>query len=96
MHLVGFIKVQTVHSISFVCLVRGILETDTRRVNVLKNKVNTALWEPIVTEHPDPIKIYRKSETKSFLDYQPVSERYEVPGLMPRAPRRSKSDSEPY
>lgn len=59
----------------------------------MKKQVNKELWKPIVTEHPEPEKVYRKSVQGSFLDYQPVSERYEVPGLMPPAPRKRKTDT---
>lgn len=58
----------------------------------MKKQVDPKFWKPIVTERPQRQKVYKKSETRSFLDYQPISERYEVPGLMPRAPRRSKEE----
>ena len=62
----------------------------------MKNKVDPKTWKPIVTEHPEPEKRYRKSTPHKQPEYQPLSERYEVPGLMPRAPRRSNPDDKPY
>lgn len=62
-------------------------------ISLSNKKVNPELWKPIVTEHPEPSKVYRKSEPHPYLQYQPISERYEVPGLMPRAPRKHKDDT---
>lgn len=65
-------------------------------MKVLRNDVNADLWEPIVVQHPNITKPYRPSETKSFLDYQETSEKYEMPGLMPKDPNRPKSGFKPY
>jgi len=44
---------------------------------------------PIVKEHPVPEKKFIPHESHNgFVEWQPISERYEVPGLMPRAPRK--------
>ena len=56
----------------------------------LSGKFKPELWKPVVPWHPEPSKVYRKSKTESFLDYQPLSERYQVPGLLPRVPREQK------
>ena len=65
-----------------------------RRHYRMKNELKPELWKPIVTEHPEPSRIYRRSESHPFIQYQPISERYEVPGLMPSAPRRRKGVGE--
>ena len=53
--------------------------------------VNEAISKPIVTERPSVSNTYRIAEPhKGFVEWQPISERYEVPGLMPRAPRKSR------
>lgn len=62
----------------------------------MKNKVDETKWKPIVTEHPEPEKRYRKSTPNKQPEYQPLSERYEVPGLMPPAPRKCNPDDKPY
>lgn len=53
----------------------------------MKNKFNPDLWTPVITEHPKPEKKYRRSKPHIFNYYQPLSERYEVPGLLPRIPK---------
>lgn len=62
----------------------------------MKNEFKEELWEPVVTEHPEPSKVYRNSEPHSFVQYQPLSERYEVPGLMPKAPRKKEEKPLPW
>jgi len=59
----------------------------------MKNQFKKELWTPVVQEHPEPSKVYRKSKTESFLDYQPFSERYQVPGLLPKVPRKNEGKS---
>jgi len=59
-------------------------------IKVLNMKRMEAIFRenPIVQEHPTPNKKYTPHETHNgFVEWQPISERYEVPGLMPRAPR---------
>ena len=62
----------------------------------MKNKFDKTKWKPIVTEHPEPEKRYRKSVPNKQPEYQPLSERYDVPGLMPRAPRKIPDKNLPY
>ncbi len=50
----------------------------------MKNKFKPELWSPVVPARPELSKIYRRSKTQSFLDYQPLSERYQIPGLLPK------------
>ena len=59
----------------------------------MKNQFKRELWTPVVPEHPEPSRGYRKSKTESFLEYQPLSERYQVPGLLPRVPSK-QNDTE--
>jgi len=59
-------------------------------IKVLNMKRIEAIFRenPIVQEHPSPNKKYTPHESHNgFVEWQPISERYEVPGLMPRAPR---------
>lgn len=45
---------------------------------------NPDLWQPVVTEHPPASKGYPKHERhEGFIQYQPMSKRYLVPGLLP-------------
>lgn len=45
---------------------------------------NPDLWQPVITEHPPASKGYPKHERhEGFIQYQPLSERYLVPGLLP-------------
>lgn len=59
-------------------------------IKVLNIKKIEAIFRdnPVVKEHPAPNKKYTPHESHNgFVEWQPISERYEVPGLMPRAPR---------
>lgn len=59
-------------------------------IKVLNMKRMEAIFRenPVVQEHPTPNKKYTPHESHNgFVEWQPISERYEVPGLMPRAPR---------
>lgn len=46
---------------------------------------NPDLWQPVIIEHPPKSKGYPKHKRhEGFIQYQPVSERYLVPGLLPK------------
>ncbi len=62
----------------------------------VKKGFNPELWQPVVPYHPAPSKVYRRSKTESFLDYEPVSERYQVPGLLPTIPKSEEQDRGAY
>lgn len=62
----------------------------------MKKQIDPTLWRPIITKHPELQKTYRRSEPNIFNSYQPLSERYEIPGLMPKAPRKPRPDFKPY
>lgn len=62
----------------------------------MKNKFDPTKWTPVVPEHPEPTKRYPKHAHHEQPNWQPPSERYEVPGLLPRAPRKSNPDNKPY
>lgn len=52
----------------------------------MEKKWNPSLWKPLGIK-PVEVKDYSKpGEKKSFLDYQAPTDRYEVRGIMPKAP----------
>lgn len=59
-----------------------------------EKKWNPNLWKPIgikpaeVSEHSEPGK------KESFLDYQAPDDRYEVRGIMPKAPKYPEREEE--
>ena len=62
-----------------------------------KNKkgFNPDLWQPVITEHPSKSKGYPKhSRHEGFIQYQPLSERYLVPGLLPKK-QKNEGQSRP-
>lgn len=66
-----------------------------KEVNTLSEKKwNPDLWKPLgikpveVREYSEPGKL------ESFLDYQAPEDRYEVRGIMPKAPEYPKNDKE--
>lgn len=57
----------------------------------MEKKWNPSLWKPLGIK-PVEVKDYIKpGEKKSFLDYQAPTDRYEVRGVMPKAPRCSNN-----
>lgn len=67
-------------------------------VKLLRTKRLEAIfrYNPIVSEHPKPEKKYTIHERHNgFVEWQPMSERYEVPGLMPKAPQKDPSKIHP-
>lgn len=50
----------------------------------MKNQFKKELWTPVITEHPKPSVGFRKHRPHIFNYWQPISERYKVPGLIPR------------
>ncbi len=59
----------------------------------MKNEFRKELWKPVVPYHPEPSKVYRKSKPHSFINYQPLSERYQVPGLLPKTSKEEEKPS---
>lgn len=58
----------------------------------MEKKWNPSLWKPLGVK-PVEVKDYSKpGEQKSFLDYQAPTDRYEVRGIMPKAPSILKTD----
>ena len=50
-----------------------------------RKEFNPDLWQPVITEHPPKSKGYPKHRRhEGFIQYQPLSERYLVPGLLPK------------
>ena len=62
----------------------------------MKNQFKKELWTPVITEHPKPSVGFRKHTTHIYSRWQPISERYEVPGLLPRAPRKEEEKPLPF
>lgn len=62
----------------------------------MKNQFKEELWQPVVTEHPKPSVGFRKHKTHIYSRWQPPSERYEVPGLMPKVPREKEEKPLPF
>ena len=56
----------------------------------MKNQFKKELWTPVVTEHPNPSVGLRKHKPHIFSEWQPLSERYQVPGLLPKVPREKE------
>lgn len=52
-------------------------------------KWNPSLWKPLGIKSVEVKDYIKPSEKKSFLDYQAPTDRYEVRGVMPKAPRYS-------
>lgn len=50
-----------------------------------RNHFNEELWKPVVQEHPPVSNTYPIHKRHiGFIDYQPLSDRYQVPGLLPK------------
>lgn len=67
-------------------------------IKLLRTKRLEAIfrYNPIVPEHPTPEKKYTIHEGhKGFVEWQPMFERYEVPGLMPKAPQKDPNKIHP-
>lgn len=48
------------------------------------HRFNPDLWRPVISEHPPKRNGYPRHETHhGFVEFQPLSERYQVPGLLP-------------
>lgn len=62
----------------------------------MKNTFRPELWRPVIPEHPHPSTTYRRSKPHVFTKYQPLSERYQVPGLLPSSTRKKNDDPKPY
>ena len=62
-----------------------------------EKKWNPDLWKPIgfktvEIKDDDEAMFERSQKINSFLDYQAPEDRYEVRGIMPKAPRYPKKD----
>lgn len=63
-------------------------------INLSEKKWNPDLWKPIGIKPADLSKIEPEpiGKKNSFLDYQAPEDRYEVRGIMPKAPKYPKKD----
>lgn len=55
----------------------------------MEKKWDSSLWKPLGIKSVEVKDYIRPGEKKSFLDYQAPTDRYEVRGIMPKAPRYS-------
>ena len=60
--------------------------------NILSKKWNPDLWKPIGIKPVEVKEIIQPGKQQSFLDYQAPEDRYEVRGVMPKAPEYPKSE----
>ena len=56
----------------------------------MQHKFKKELWTPVITEHPKPSVGFRKHRPHIFNNWQPISERYKVPGLIPKKTLREE------
>lgn len=57
-----------------------------------EKKFNPALWKPLGIKPVEVKGGIQPRKLNSFLDYQAPDDRYEVKGIMPKAPEHPKSE----
>lgn len=57
-----------------------------------EKKFNPALWKPLGIKPVEVKEAIQPGELHSFLDYQAPDDRYEVRGIMPKAPEYPKRE----
>jgi len=56
-------------------------------INLNEKKWNPELWKPLGIKPVEVKEISKPGKLNSFLDYQAPEDRYEVRGIMPKAPK---------
>lgn len=57
-----------------------------------EKKFNPDLWTPLGIKPVEVKEVIQPGKLNSFLDYQAPDDRYEVRGIMPKAPESPKKD----
>lgn len=62
-------------------------------VNIMsEKKFNPDLWKPLGIKPVEVREVIQPGKLNSFLDYQAPEDRYEVRGIMPKAPEYPKRE----
>ena len=61
-------------------------------INLSEKKWNPELWKPLGIKTVEVKEIIQPGKQNSFLDYQAPDDRYEVRGIMPKAPEYPKRE----